>query len=390
MYLLSFPRSRIHTAQAALLIAIVCTVAPNPLGAQTRWDSNGDARDRSQLFDSQSPSWQGGDWLSGPTTAKTQWRIGVTGDNLDTGVLVRQVSSGSAAAKARIEVGDLIVNVRGFQVGKVEGRLYDLAEEINRRADTTGLVTLVVQDHVSGQLASVRVRLDNYDTALTGTLAYRERSPLPSDAVVTVQIENMTRPYYAVRNGATQFRPSLGNSIPFTIAYDAAYVNPQDTYQVRATVTSGGRTIMDTPQPQRVLTGVNSNQVLLTLAPVYTPGSGSVVSAGYPNFNDFDDRLVNMYRKYLNRDPSFVELAALRATPNIASRMETMPLEIMAGQEYFDAAGNNNTAWLDRVFREIIKHPPSQSELQPWMQRYADLRYSRMDLLRQLVSVSGR
>ena len=91
-----------------------------------------------------------------------------------------------------------------------------------------------------------------------------------------------------------------------------------------------------------------------------------------------------MYRRYLRRDPTYLELAALRATPGIVDRLQTMPLELMAAQEYFDAAGNNNRVWLESVFQEIVKRPASPAELDQWMQRYASLGYSRMALLEQL------
>jgi uncharacterized lipoprotein YbaY len=391
---LPFPRRINANCPSRLTPLITVTIlwlalASQTAFGQTRWDANTLDRDRGLSFGTQSSSWLGGDWLGTQNQQARRWRLGVTGDNLSTGVLVRQVSSGSSAARARIEPGDLIVNVGGFQVGMVDGRLYDLAEEINRRADTSGLVTLIVQDHNTGQLASVPIQLDNHDSRLTGGLTYRERSPLPIDAIVTVQIENVTRPYYAVRNGTTQFRPVPGANIPFEIAYDASYINAQDTYQVRATISSGGRTIMETPQPQRVLTGGAPNKVQLVLAPVLGQGGG-VITAGYPNYNSIDDRLTAMYRKFLNRDPLPLELAGLRLVPGIDSRLETMPLDIMAGQEYYDMAGNNNAVWLERVFSQIVKRPPSQSELQQWLQRYAQLGNSRTDLLRQLYSVVPR
>ncbi|MEO8270978.1 MAG: hypothetical protein ABI557_14745, partial [Aureliella sp.] len=151
-----------------------------------------------------------------------------------------------------------------------------------------------------------------------------------------------------------------------------------------------GRTIADTVQPQRVLTNGAGKQVQLTLASVTNANSAGVVSAGYgPNYVTVDSRLTSMYRKYLNREPTFVELAALRMTPDIENRLNLMPIDIMASQEYFDAAGNNNAEWLARVFTQVVKRPPSQTELQQWMKRFGDLRYSRSDLLRQLYSVTG-
>jgi hypothetical protein len=146
---------------------------------------------------------------------------------------------------------------------------------------------------------------------------------------------------------------------------------------------------MESQQPQRVITGGAPSQVQLVLVPLGSV-AGGVITAGYPNYNTIDDRLTAMYRKYLNRDPLPLELASLRLTPGIESRLETLPLDIMAGQEYFDAAGNNNFVWLERVFSQIVKRPPSTDELQQWMQRYAELGNSRTDLLRQLYSVVRR
>ena len=380
--------TRRGTGPSLTALALAALLA-SPAASQTRWE---DLAQRGWGFDSS--AWQGSGWLDGSTGQTRQWRLGVTGDNGETGVVVRQVASNSSAARARIEPGDVIVNVSGFQVGIVEGRLYDLAEEINRRADTSGYVSLVVQDHVSGRLANVRVKLDEHQATLRGAVVYRERTPLPADAIVTVRIENVTRPHYSVRNGQTSFRPSAGSSFPFEIAYDSSYIDARDTYQLRAVVTSGGRTILDTPTPQRVLTGgaATGGSVQLLLAPVgqSTTAGGGVVSVGYPNYNDLDDRLIAMYRRYLRRDPTFVELAALRVTPNIATRIDTMPLDLMAGQEYFDAVGNNNGVWLGSVFQEIVKRQPSSSEQEQWMRRFADLRYSRTELLRQLYSQAQR
>ncbi len=383
---------QLNIAQPWLFIAsLVCFAASaQSLSAQTRWDGVATERDRMTPL-GQSQLWQGSDWLGTQNQQQRRWQLGVSGQNRDTGVLVSNVSSNSAAARARIESGDLIVNVGGFQVGMVAGRVYDLAEEINRRADANGLVTVVIQDHRSGQLASVPIQLDNPNTLLVGTINYRDGYTLPADAIVTVQIENVTRPYYSVHNGSKQFRPGNGTSFPFEIAYDGAYINAQDIYQVRATITSSGRTLADTIQPQKVLTNGGGNQAQLTLASINSSNPGGVVSAGYgPNYDSVDSRLTSMTRRYLNRDPNFAELAAMRIAPDVESRLNQMPFDIMAGQEYFDAAGNNNSEWLARVFTQVVKRPPSQSELQQWMQRYGELRNSRTDLLRQLYSVAVR
>jgi uncharacterized lipoprotein YbaY len=370
---------------------IVLLLQAEPLTfAQDRWAS-ADARTRGVQQNDVGSKWQGGSWLGGGSVARRQWRLGVEGFETETGVLVRSVTPRSAAQLARIEADDVIIAVEGFQVGIVAGRLYDLNDELNRRANANGVVTLLVQDHISGRLASIRAQLDGNQNSLTGTLIHNGRVPLPSDAIVTVEIENVTRPHYQVRQGNHAFRPTVANNIPFEIAYDPSFIDPQDTYRVRAFVSSGGRTILSTPSPQNVLTRGNPNQARLTLAPVETSLVGGnttpgVITAGYPNYNTLNERITDMYMQYLGRRPTTLELAALRATPGIESRLDLMPLELMAAQEYFDLAGNNDVVWLQKVFQEIVKKRPSQTELDQWMRRYSDLRFSRTELLRQLNS----
>ncbi len=109
-----------------------------------------------------------------------------------------------------------------------------------------------------------------------------------------------------------------------------------------------------------------------------------MVTAGYPNFNQIDDEIIAIYRKYLNRSPTSGELAALRVSPNIQSRLSTLPIEMMAAQEYYDAAGNNNQVWLQKVFFTIVGKQPSPAEFNEWNQRLAQLGNSRTALLRQL------
>lgn len=219
---------------------------------------------------------------------------------------------------------------------------------------------------------------------------------MPADSIVTVKLENVTRPHFVVRNGENAFRlPSYGsNEIPFVLNYDPSYIFRGDTYRVRAQVTSRGRTIYDTVQPQFVLTQGNPNSVVMELTPVsYTAASGNgsvVVAAGYANYDAVSRQVAAAYQRYLGRQPTSLELAAWQQLPDIEFRITTMPLEIMAAQEYYDLTGNNNLVWMERVFKEVIGRSPNTQELDQWMRRFAELRYSRMELLRQLSAQAGR
>ncbi len=367
-----------------IVLGLCCFGGISPGQAQDRW-GNDNARERSSTLES---LWQGSSWIGG-NNATNQWNLGVVGDSTETGFAIRQVTSGGAASRARIQPGDVVVTVEGYQVGLVGTRLYDLADEVNRRAESTGAVRLLLQDGQTGRLASVRVQLDNQSQRLTGTLIAPQS--LPADAMITVQIENLTRPQWAVRNGQQVLNAASQRNIPFQIAYDPLYISAQDVYQVRAFVSSGGRNILYTPQPVRVLSQGNPSQVQLRLEAVGnttsfdtnagTPGT----LTGFANYNQLDDEVTRLYRLYLGREPSMAELAATRVLgSDLKTLNERLPLKLMASQEYFDLARNNRDFWLTNVFGVIVGRQPSQAEINQWKQRFSDLGFSRTELLRQL------
>lgn len=340
--------------------------------------------------------WGDNRWLGSAGNAR-EWDLGIEGTNTTTGVLVTQVRPNSTAARAGINPQDMVVNVAGTQVGRVGGRIFDLTEQLNRNASSGGSVDLLVYDARSMRLRSSRIQLDNRQGGLTGTLIVSD-GRLPRDAVVTLQLENITRPHYTVRNGEYSFRlPTYSNgTIPFSLNFDPAYILPSDTYRLRAFVTSAGRTIYDTREPQYVLTRGNPSTVRIRLTPsaylaVGGQGdySGGVITAGYPNYDVISQRVSENYQRYLGRRPSAVEIAAWHQIPDVQFRLSRLPLELMASQEYFDMVGNNNSVWIRKTFGEVIGRTPSALEFDQWMRRFADLRYSRLEVLNQMKSISN-
>lgn len=366
---------------AAALLALAWTGSAQ---AQLKFGGQTSSND---LYNSM-PAWQGGNWF-GTTLVPTQdWKLGVLSDNLDTGVFVRQVAPNSAAARANLEVNDVIVAVAGQQVGVVDGRIVDLATELKRRADSAGNVSLLVQDSRTGRLASIRVQLDGNQSMLRGQVVIRDRSQLPADAQVIVSIENLSRPFYVVRNGETTVYANGRATVPFEIAYDPAYIDSNDAYQVRARVTSGGRVVQDTVQPVRVFGNHPTDNVQIAVAaiqPSNVASTGSpVFTAGYGSNDALINQYRQMYRKYLGRDPNDIELVALLMSPTQTTDPESMAVSLMASQQYYDAVGNNNTAWMTQVFQQIIGRPPTTQERDQWLKYFSDLRGSRVEVLRQL------
>ncbi len=337
------------------------------------------------------PAWQNSNWLGSSQLSTQDWKLGVQCDDMETGVLIRQVAPGSAAARASLEVSDTIIAVGGQQVGIVDGRYVDFSAEIRRRADAYGNVALLVQDGRTGKLAAIRVQLDGNQSSVRGFIVRRDRAALPSDAMVTVSLENVSRPFYAVRNGQTTFLATAQNNIPFEINYDPSYIDSADQYELRVQIVSGNRIAYRSSQPVRIFGGAPTDGIQVEVVPTQTtvayPSNWPVVTAGYGSTvtETLLAQYTQIYRRYLGRDPSQMELAAFMISSNPQAEVDVLPLNLMAGQQYYDAVGNNNTMWITSVFQQIIGRPPTVPERDQWLRYFNDLRGSRMEVLRQLV-----
>jgi putative lipoprotein len=111
--------------------------------------------------------------------------------------------------------------------------------------------------------------------AVTGTVTYRERSALPTDAVVRVQLSDVSRQDAAAIPVAQTTLTPAGRQVPlpFELRYDPAMIDSTHTYAVRATIESGGRLIFTTTRANAVITRGRPTHVDLVLAivPPRTP-----------------------------------------------------------------------------------------------------------------------
>ncbi len=110
---------------------------------------------------------------------------------------------------------------------------------------------------------------------LTGSVAYRERIALPSDAVIDVQLLDTSVADVASQTVAEVLINAEGRQVPvaFTLAYDPAKIVPADRYSVRATIRSGdGMLMFSTTQAYPVLTHGAPSKVNLIL---HTVGHGA-------------------------------------------------------------------------------------------------------------------
>jgi putative lipoprotein len=106
--------------------------------------------------------------------------------------------------------------------------------------------------------------------AVTGSVTYRERSALPPDAVVRVQLSDVSHQDAAAVPVAQTTLTPAGREVPlpFELRYDPKAIDSTHTYAVRATIESGGRLIFITTTANLVITRGRPAHVDLVLAGV--------------------------------------------------------------------------------------------------------------------------
>ena len=101
---------------------------------------------------------------------------------------------------------------------------------------------------------------------VTGTVSYRERIALPPDAVVLVQLRDISLMDVAAKLISEQIiKPEHSVPIPFSLPYAAQDIDERMTYAVFATIRSGDRLLFVSDRSYQVLTRGNSDYVDLIL-----------------------------------------------------------------------------------------------------------------------------
>lgn len=103
---------------------------------------------------------------------------------------------------------------------------------------------------------------------VTGSVGYRERIALPTDAIIDVQLADVSVADVAAQTVAESFINAEGRQVPvsFALAYDPAQIVPAHHYSVRATIRAGnGLMMFSSTQAYPVLTHGAPSKVNLVL-----------------------------------------------------------------------------------------------------------------------------
>jgi putative lipoprotein len=120
---------------------------------------------------------------------------------------------------------------------------------------------------------------------ITGSITYRERIALPSDAAIDVQLVDTSVADVASQTVAESMLNAEGRQvpIPFTLNYDPAQIVPAHHYSVRATIRSAdGMLLFSTTQAYPVLTHGAPSKVILVLHTVGHGGKPGAITSKKP------------------------------------------------------------------------------------------------------------
>ncbi|OON68645.1 hypothetical protein B0919_12280 [Hymenobacter sp. CRA2] len=103
--------------------------------------------------------------------------------------------------------------------------------------------------------------------SVTGTVAYRERIGLPPNAVLTVQLQDVTKQDAAATVVAATTVPTNGRQVPlpFSLRYDTLRIDRTNTYAVQARIEADGKLLFTNDAAYPVITRGNPKRVQMTV-----------------------------------------------------------------------------------------------------------------------------
>lgn len=316
-----------------------------------------------------------------PSTPQ-KWRLGIYPENSTTGVVVREVIRGSAAERAGLEVNDRVISIHGYQVGYVNGVLYDIGQELERHADSNGWAQMLVQDGRNGKLMNLPIKLDGRNEVLSGTITYNDRSSLPIDAVAVVELREVVRSDIRPITIAKQTISGIRTApIQFTIDYDGTQIDPRRNYVLHAYIESRGSQIYRTRSDMPVLGSNPSNNVRLLVESSSYPGGINT-----PSRQEQLAQISRWFRQYLGREPRAQELYVWEAHLARGGTLADAQLQILSTPEFYYQSQANDAEYVRRMFEMVTNREPSQQEVSQWLGRLNYYNRMRPDVAREFLA----
>ena len=317
-------------------------------------------------------------------------QMGVRVRNLDTGVELTQVFPGSPAERAGLQPGDRIITVGGYQVGYVGDKLYDLSDEVARRANQNGIVRAVSLQQRTGRLVIHDVPVGSAAqppgvpgapvwgvATLSGVINHDPPIRVLPGTTLEVRLYREGvggAPDTTVTEARQENFPGFPGS--FNLSYNKTQIEPGCRYFAEARLIQGARILSMTNQRVYVFNPLIPNRVDLSMTPV----------APNPNGQDATTLIANWYRQYLGREPDPAGFSAHLEAVRLGRPLRDVQTTLLSSNEFFDRCRNNPTVFVSQLYFLALNRQPSQQDLNFWTERLRKVKNNRVQLVREFLS----
>ena len=317
----------------------------------------------------------------------TNFRLGIYSRNTDTGVLVTSVNAGSAAQQSGIEAQDIIIAVNGYQVGIINGRTYDIADELARRVDAQGRVMLLVRNHRDGRLVNIPVQFygnaPGMATSVYATANTANRPSVQPGMMLMARVIDTTFPQWQnVSLGETQVPLDGRWPVNFQIDLDPSQIRPDHRYALDVKVVQRGYTVLQMNSPATVNFANGNPRMAVTLVPPQGPAPVGIP----PGISNRPiDQIGMWYEQLAGRPMNDRESQVWQRELAKGKSLDEIYATVLASSEYYDRFRGNMDLYINEIYRTLFGRSATPSEVLALRNRLSQSAELRIPVLLNLV-----
>ena len=98
----------------------------------------------------------------------------------------------------------------------------------------------------------------------------------------------------------------------------------------------------------------------------------------------------NLYRKYLNREPSSNELTQWVWSFQKGLSLAEAQVSFLSSDEYFSRRARNPHSFVAGLYAEILNRPPSANEASEWVRTLNEVKGDRAKVVREFITAAEK
>ena len=215
--------------------------------------------------------------------------------------------------------------------------------------------------------------------AISGVLNAPQGLQVPSTAVITVRLLDVTEPQW--RDVAlTQGQLPAARGFPVSYRLDPPVPTAGHRYAVDAKVEDGGRLLLQTAAPVPLAELDREQRVDLALVQAAPPPTAVAVVPSA--------QIQQWIQTYLGRPPRPYETEVWLADLQQGKSLSDVQAGILSSSEYFERQRSSRDAYVAEVFRQLYGMPPTPAQLADMQRRYDSVQGVRLQFVQQLLQQS--